>query len=133
MLLQLLKNGLCDVCTGRRCSAKESVFGSLLNFFCLEKRSGMNRIGHPDWVKLCVELSCAPNQNTFCYKRYSEVIVVIVELFAKIKRFEPFIILNYLSSWCNGYRRRKWTRRHEFKSWTKLIVFHIALIPLGKV
>ena len=34
--------------------------------------------------------------------------------------------------WCNGYRRRKWTRRHEFKSWTRLIAFHIALIPLGK-
>ena len=28
---------------------------------------------------------------------------------------------------------RKWTRRHEFKSWTWLIAFHIALIPLGKV
>ena len=35
--------------------------------------------------------------------------------------------------WCNGYRRRNWTRRHEFKSWTRLIAFHIALIPLGKV
>ena len=35
--------------------------------------------------------------------------------------------------WCNCYRRRKRTRRHEFKSWTKLIAFHIALIPLGKV
>ena len=35
--------------------------------------------------------------------------------------------------WCNGYRRRKWIRRHEFKSWTRLIAFHIALIPLGKV
>ena len=35
--------------------------------------------------------------------------------------------------WCNGYRRRKWTRPHEFKSWTRLISFHIALIPLGKV
>ena len=35
--------------------------------------------------------------------------------------------------WCNGYRRRKWTRRHEFKSWTRLIAFHIALIPSGKV
>ena len=33
--------------------------------------------------------------------------------------------------WCNGYRRRKWTRRHEFKFWTRLIVFHIALILLG--
>ena len=27
----------------------------------------------------------------------------------------------------------QWTRRHEFKSWTRLIAFHIALIPLGKV
>ena len=35
--------------------------------------------------------------------------------------------------WCNGYRRRKWTRRQKFKSWTRLIAFHIALIPLGKV
>ena len=35
--------------------------------------------------------------------------------------------------WCNGCRRRNWTRRHEFKSWTRLIAFHIALIPLGKV
>ena len=32
-----------------------------------------------------------------------------------------------------GYRRRKWTQRHEFKFWTRLIVFHIILIPLGKV
>ena len=35
--------------------------------------------------------------------------------------------------WCNGYCRRKWTRRHEFKSLTRLIAFHIALIPLRKV
>ena len=35
--------------------------------------------------------------------------------------------------WCNGYRRRKWTRRLEFKSWRRLIAFPIALIPLGKV
>ena len=34
---------------------------------------------------------------------------------------------------CNGYRCRKWTRWHEFKSWTRLIAFYIALIPLGKV
>ena len=35
--------------------------------------------------------------------------------------------------WCNGYRHGKWSRRHEFKSRTRLIAFHIALIPLGKV
>ena len=31
------------------------------------------------------------------------------------------------------YRHRIWTRRYEFNSWTRLIAFHIALIPLGKV
>ena len=61
MLLLLLKNG-------QRCSAKETVFGSLPNFCCLGKRSGLNRLDHPDWVKLCVELNCVPNQNTFCYR-----------------------------------------------------------------
>ena len=35
--------------------------------------------------------------------------------------------------WCNGYCHMKWTQRHEFKSWMRLIAFHIALIPLGKV
>ena len=35
--------------------------------------------------------------------------------------------------WCNGYRRRKWTRRYEFKFCLRLVAFHIALIPLGKV
>ena len=38
-----------------------------------------------------------------------------------------------LCPWCNGYHCRKWTQRHKFKSWTRLIAFHIALIPLGKV
>ena len=28
---------------------------------------------------------------------------------------------------------RKGARRHEFKSWTRLIAFHISLIPLEKI
>ena len=34
---------------------------------------------------------------------------------------------------CNGYQHRKWTQQHKFKSQTRLIVFHITLIPMGKV
>ena len=34
---------------------------------------------------------------------------------------------------CNGYHHRKWTWRREFKSWMRMIAFHIALIPLGNV
>ena len=33
--------------------------------------------------------------------------------------------------WFNSYRRWKWIRRHEFKSWTRLVAFHMALIALG--
>ena len=29
---------------------------------------------------------------------------------------------------CNGYCRRKWTRKAEFQSWTKLFAFHIAFL-----
>ena len=49
----------------------------------------------------------------------------------KLNKLPPSYIR--MCPWCNGYRRRMWTRRHEFKSWTSLITFHIALIPLGKV
>ena len=34
---------------------------------------------------------------------------------------------HHIWPWCPWI----WTRRHEFKSWTRLIAFHIALIPLG--
>ena len=43
-----------------------------------------------------------------------------------------FYFKRWSCPWCNGYRRRKWIRRYEFKSWTRLITFYIALIPLGK-
>ena len=55
------------------------------------------------------------NKRDICIKDY---------LYWEVERWYP---------WCNGYRRRKWTRRNEFKSWTRQIAFHIALISLGKV
>ncbi len=33
----------------------------------------------------------------------------------------------------NTFGKGIWTRRYEFNSWTRLIAFHIALIPLGMV
>ena len=41
-------------------------------------------------------------------------------------------------TWCNGYRRRNWTQRYEFKSWTEAKVidtltqedFHVAFQKL---
>ena len=42
-------------------------------------------------------------------------------------------LIKHKCPWYNGYRRRKWNRWLVFKSWTKLIAFHIELKPLGKV
>ena len=49
------------------------------------------------------------------------------------KRYINTVLCIICLEWCNCYRRRKWTLRHEFKSCTRLIAFHIALIPLRKV
>ena len=86
---------------------------------------------HKSKVKWFQVLLCIPNNSI---KHQSFVCTQLNEqtvLFQTIK-FDMSIKLNG-SPWCNGYRRRKWTRQHEFKSWTRLIAFHIALIPLGKV
>ena len=50
-----------------------------------------------------------------------------------VKIHDGIYIYIYIYIYICGYRRRKWTRQNEFKSWTRLIAFHIALIPLGKV
>ena len=34
---------------------RKRVFGGFPNLCCPERWSGMNRISHPDWVKLCVD------------------------------------------------------------------------------
>ena len=43
---------------------------------CLEKWSGLNRISHPDWVKICVDPSGqinAPNKKFFLLQGYTRV------------------------------------------------------------
>ena len=34
---------------------RKRVFGGFPNFCCPERWSGVNRISHPDWVKICVD------------------------------------------------------------------------------
>ena len=46
--------------------------------------------------------------------------------------FVCFINMSYRRFW-NGYRRWKWIRQLEFKSWTRLFAFHITLIPFRKL
>ena len=65
---------MCPFCYWRAVSETSALGGVVqLKRVCLavypifaarERRPGMNRIVHSDWVKLSVELNCAPNQNT---------------------------------------------------------------------
>ena len=43
------------VCPERRSSEKERMFSGFPNLCCSKRCSGMNRISHPDWVKICVD------------------------------------------------------------------------------
>ena len=67
-------------------------------------------------------------------KQLSDQTLQVSLKYLNIGKFDVSIfVLRWRCSWCNGYRRRKWTRRLEFKSRTRMIAFPIALIPLGKV
>ena len=104
------------------------------------------------WLYNCLTPTCflweyasAPNSTTskviFWYLRPDAPVSLFSCLFTQVhfgsvegQYVTPHIVKRtWRCPWCNCYRRRKWTRRHEFKSWTRLIAFHIALIPLGKV
>ena len=45
---------------------------------------------------------------------------------------KPIIYFLRRCPWCNDYRCRKWTQRHEFKSWMRLIAFPHSTNTLGK-
>ena len=71
MLLLLLKKRPVWCLHWPAFSSQKDFVCQLTQFAARERRSGMNRIVHPDWVKLSVELNCAPNQNmkfSFHYK-----------------------------------------------------------------
>ena len=42
------------------------------------------------------------------------------------------LIYQWRCPWCNGYRRRNWIRRHEFKSWMKTDCISHSTNTLGK-
>ena len=58
---------------------------------------------------------------------------ISVRVCAYIYRERESVCVSENCPWCNRYRRRKWTRRHKLKSYTRLIAFYIALIPFAKV
>ena len=99
---------------------------------CAERGGGVSIVWLAKTFKNCVSLLVSKNRSQKLInplvsetKKSARIcIVLIITDIPKSIRYDR---------WCNGYRRRKWTRRHEFKSSTRLIGFHVALIPLGKV
>ena len=83
------------------------------------------------FISTCLMVSTSKYYYDCYYCEFSShwMLYICVHLFNKAKLSKYL----YRCQWCNGYRRRKCTRWHEFKSWTRLVAFHIALIPLGKV
>ena len=94
------------------------IFLLWLFFMCkpifFHKATSNHLVPREDWTRLC------DNYLQTIASRGSQDIASITSIYCEV-------------TGCNGYRRRKWTRRHEFKSWMRMIAFHIALIPLGKV
>ena len=90
-------------------------------------------------IDLCLKYLIEADYKYICrqYISLKDSSDYVEEVNVTLKRcFRAFLVHNInfdRCPWCNGYRRTKWTRRHEFKSWTRLNAFHIALIPLGKV
>ena len=73
--------------------------------------------------------------NTFDHQIYTNKMLWHLYIHTHINLYRLFNARAFLHMclWRNGYRHRKWTQRHKFKSWTRKIAFHIALILLGKV
>ena len=40
--------------------------------------------------------------------------------------YQLWLTIRVRHSWCNGYRRWKWTQWLDFKSWIRLLAFHIV-------
>ena len=80
-----------------------------------------------------------PKTDVYIYQRHH--IVSVRPTFLIIRHMHThtntfvclrFWVCLFRRLWCYGYRPRKWTQGPEFKSWTSLFAFSIALIPLGK-
>ena len=84
-------------------------------------------------ISVLLENNQAASQCLAKIKTSTELLNLIDKMRKISWRYPHGIMVKARCPWCNGYRRRKWTQRHGFKSWMRPIAFHIALIPLGKV
>ena len=100
-------------------------------FFCIPYRMGL-----PGILKMCLFVVFLDHIQGYHYYWHGGSLrrPIFFSFYFQVFIFTYFMIILWLICcnlfgrclWCNGYRRRKLTRRHEFKSWTRLIAFHKA-------
>ena len=80
-----------------------------------------------DLTQKLVQGTCYKTAYSYFFSFYDHAAPFLFLLFFKIFVFAGFILMTLIHTtfiwclWCNGYRRRNWTRRHEFKSWIDCI------------
>ena len=80
-------------------------------------RSGVNRISHPNWVKLSVELNCAPNQNTkfsFLYIVIWKTILLYLNLLLLLLFLSTFVDFSF---YLKIFVRHLPIRTHKHTRW----------------
>ena len=104
------------------------------NYCSPERWFGLNRISHPDWVKLCVELNYAPSQNTKISSatnifQFSTLIIIITTI--KRQRLEDNIekhdgglitaTKNDTNNRMRIIRKQKWEEKQLYGRFKRLI------------
>ena len=64
------------------------------------------------------------NNNILDFQKFPTILNACTK---SLETYWRYLVYVWKCPWCNGYSHEKWTRWHEFKSWTRLIIFHIAL------
>ena len=85
------------------------------------------------WLLIEIKLRLYKPSSIWKARSNSRQLVISFLFFFYVFILKAVYIHIYIYIYIYIYIRREWTRRPEFKSWTRLIAFHIALIPLGKV
>ena len=104
--------------------------GDTLNDCVCERERG--REGGVSWI-IAVYNSISPLSLYQCICNCVHICLHLIYSHTIIYCMYALYIILWKRLWCNGYRPRKWTQSPEFKSWTRLLAFHITLTFLGKI
>ena len=91
-MLLLFKSRLRDVCTGRRCPAKKSVFGSLPNFWCPVKeiRDDLDKSSWLGEIMRRINLRAKPKYEIFLRNKFINFYSSVLFWYLKMLDLDQF-------------------------------------------